>query len=97
MRHRETTAHDLARRDVDHDAAACTMLAPAIGDVGLGNTGDIGWPTVAHGQTVQVAAILRRQPRDEGGFHSGLKLCVSLVVARQENRVLTKTSLPSVS
>lgn len=67
VRHRETPGHGRAARDVEDDPAAPAMRAPSLGEVAPGDAGDERGMALAHGDPVQVAAVLGRQPVDEGG------------------------------
>ena len=66
MRHREPARHDLAARDIHHHAAIVPMVAPAFVDIRGAHGGDVGGRAVGvQREAIQVAAIFRREARDE--------------------------------
>jgi hypothetical protein len=65
VRHRQAGGDDLAAGDVDDDATVGAMVAPAVDDVGLADRGDVRRSAVLHRQSVEVAAILGREPAEE--------------------------------
>lgn len=66
MWHREPAANDLAAHNVDDDAAVTAMVAPTVIGVGIRYRGHEDGFALAHGETVEMAAVLRSQPADEG-------------------------------
>lgn len=76
-----------------------THRAKFLAELHVGRKQKFHWPT-AHaavkrsirvtGHAVEMTAVLRCQPRNAGGRHSGRKLKRSLTAARQENCELTK-------
>ena len=65
MGHGQPPRHDLVTRHVDDAAPVVAPVPPAVYDVGLSHSGYVTGLAVFHGQAVQVAAVLRRQTRDE--------------------------------
>src|SRR5262245_59524366 len=61
MRHRQAAGHDLAARDIHDDAAVVPPFTPALGHIRAAHRGHKSCTRSVHGETVQVAAILRHQ------------------------------------
>ena len=64
MRHRQIAGDDFVRVDVDENAAALFVFAPAAGRVGFAECGDPFWPAIDNAQAVEMAAVVRRELRE---------------------------------
>ena len=74
MGHRQIAGDDFVRVDVDQDAAALFVFAPAAGRVGFAERRDPLWLAVDDAEAVEMAAVVRRELRDELRPPDGAKL-----------------------
>ena len=65
MRHRQAFCHYLPTRHVKDHAAVTPFVAPTFEDIGARQAGYISGFAVLHGHSIQVTAILRREPVDK--------------------------------
>ena len=77
MRHRQAAAARSRSSHVDHAAAARRGGRASRRRRRSRPRGDIGRLAVAHGQAIQMAAVLGGETRQKGGRHSGMKLWVA--------------------
>jgi hypothetical protein len=65
MRHGEIFGDGAAVFDIEDDAALVAAFAPAIDHVAPADGGHVFGPPVQHREPVEMAAVLRRELRDE--------------------------------
>src|SRR5262245_30392655 len=71
VRHRQFFGQDLIRIEINDDAAVGAPVAPAVDHIAAADSRDIAGPALFHTESVQMAAILRRQLADERRFPDG--------------------------
>lgn len=62
MWHRQTSADDRVGLHIDNNTAFSAIIPPAIGNIGLRNSGRKGGRTNTHRQTVQMTTIFSGEP-----------------------------------
>ncbi len=82
------------RSGFEHDTAVAPPIAPAIDDIAGADGGDVAWPAVDQCQTIQVAAIFRRQLAEERRPPQRREAARCASVPRQPKPVATKTTRP---
>jgi len=98
MRHGEPAQRHFVSLHVDDDTAVAPVLAPAVGEVAFPDGGNESGEAIAHGEPVEVAAVLARKLAQERGFPERPE-AVGLAHGGEasEQRILTKITRPAPS
>ena len=97
MRHRQAAQDDRIGRHIDDAAAVAAMVAPAVDRVALGHRRDEIRLAGAHGEPVEMAAVLGRELADEGRPPDRAEACGVAYRRQAAEQVLTKIRRPAAS
>ncbi len=68
MGHGQASTNHFIFQNVNNATGASPIISPALRRISFGDGGNETWHSILYRKPVQVAAVLRREPRDELGL-----------------------------